>query len=84
MASFSMLKSAETGQVFSTAVSLMVFFLYPPTRKQLAVTAVVFSAGLSLIAFGIYHSSDNIAAQQSRVEARKEFVKARIRKILDD
>lgn len=62
----------------------MVFFTYPPTRKQLAVTAVVFATGISLIAYGIYHSSDNIAAQQAQVKERKDFVKARLRKILDD
>lgn len=62
----------------------MVFFSYPPTRKQLAVTFGLFATGASLIAFGIHHSYDNIAAQQAQVKARSDYIRARLRKFIDD
>ncbi|XP_031380865.1 uncharacterized protein LOC116195695 [Punica granatum] len=62
----------------------MVFFSYPPTRKQLAVTVGVFATGVSLIAVGIHLSFANIGPQQARTKARSDFVKARLRKFLDD
>lgn len=62
----------------------MVLWSYPPTPGQLKVTALCFVAGASLFGVGAYLSFANIAPQQARVKARKDFVKDRIRKLLDD
>ncbi|KAI7740483.1 hypothetical protein M8C21_016117 [Ambrosia artemisiifolia] len=51
----------------------MVFWSYPPTRKQLAGTAVVFITGATLFAAGAYLSFVNIAPQQARAKARSDY-----------
>ncbi|KAL4560703.1 hypothetical protein LXL04_032856 [Taraxacum kok-saghyz] len=48
----------------------MVFWSYPPTRKQLAGSAVLFATGATLFAAGAYLSVVNIAPQQARAKAR--------------
>ncbi|KAM0053173.1 hypothetical protein Hdeb2414_s0007g00256831 [Helianthus debilis subsp. tardiflorus] len=62
----------------------MVFWSYPPTRKQLAGSAIVFVTGATLFAAGAYLSFTNIAPQQARAKARSDYVKSRLRKLLQD
>ncbi|CAN6719614.1 unnamed protein product [Malus baccata var. baccata] len=62
----------------------MVVWSYPPTRKQLAVTAFCFVTGVALFAVGAHLSLANVGPQQDRVKARRDFVKDRLRKLLDD
>ncbi|GMN39490.1 hypothetical protein TIFTF001_008738 [Ficus carica] len=62
----------------------MVFWSYPPTPGQLATTAVCFAVGVSFFAVGVYISFSNIEPQQARVKARRDFIKDRLRKLLDD
>ncbi|XP_062003574.1 uncharacterized protein LOC133721075 [Rosa rugosa] len=62
----------------------MVVWSYPPTRKQLVVTACCFVAGMGLFGVGAHLSLANVGPQQERVKARREFVKDRLRKLLDD
>ncbi|XP_044507537.1 uncharacterized protein LOC123228162 [Mangifera indica] len=62
----------------------MVLWSYPPTPKQLATTAVLFITGASLFGAGAYLSFLNIAPQQARAKARRDFIKDRLRKRLDD
>nr|XP_043612206.1 uncharacterized protein LOC122583897 [Erigeron canadensis] len=62
----------------------MVFWSYPPTKKQLKGSAVVFIAGATLFAAGAYLSFVNIAPQQARAKARSDYVKSRLRKLLQD
>ncbi|KAL5742129.1 hypothetical protein ACOSP7_028861 [Xanthoceras sorbifolium] len=62
----------------------MVQWSYPPTPKQLAITIGFFISGASLFAAGAYLSLVNIAPQQARAKARKDFLKHRLRKLLDD
>ncbi|GAY33011.1 hypothetical protein WN944_004782 [Citrus x changshan-huyou] len=62
----------------------MVVWSYPPTRKQLAMSIAFFITGVSLFTAGAYLSLVNVAPQQARAKARKDFVKARLRKLLDD
>jgi hypothetical protein len=62
----------------------MVLWSYPPTPRQLGVTACFFVTGASLLAVGVHLSFANIGPQQARVKARSDFVKDRIRKFLDD
>ena len=62
----------------------MVVWSYPPTARQLAVTAGVFVMGASLVGVGAYLSFANIAPQQARARARSEAIKKRLRKLLDD
>ncbi|XP_074354482.1 uncharacterized protein LOC141693320 [Apium graveolens] len=62
----------------------MVLWSYPPTPKQLAVSAVFFLTGAALFGVGVHLSFTNIAPQQARTKARGEFVKQRLRKYLDD
>lgn len=62
----------------------MVWWSYPPTRKQLAITIGLFMTGASLSAAGAYLSLVNIAPQQARAKARSDFLKHRLRKLLDD
>ncbi|KNA20227.1 hypothetical protein SOVF_053780 [Spinacia oleracea] len=57
---------------------------YPPTRRQMAATAVGVGFGLTLIAVGAYFSFANIDRQQARTKARSDYVKQRLRKFLDD
>ncbi|KAJ0027391.1 hypothetical protein Pint_36103 [Pistacia integerrima] len=62
----------------------MILWSYPPTPKQLATTAVFFITGVSLFGAGAYLSLVNVAPQQARAKARKDFLKDRLRKLLDD
>ncbi|XP_015878829.3 uncharacterized protein LOC107415071 [Ziziphus jujuba] len=62
----------------------MVLWSYPPPPGQLKMTAFFFVAGVSLFAIGAHLSFANIAPQQARAKARKDLIKDRIRKLLDD
>ncbi|GKV38879.1 hypothetical protein SLEP1_g46738 [Rubroshorea leprosula] len=62
----------------------MVLWSYPPTPRQLAVTIGCVVTGASLIATGAYLSLANIAPQQARAKARSQYIKNRLRKMLDD
>ncbi|XP_008243651.1 PREDICTED: uncharacterized protein LOC103341874 [Prunus mume] len=62
----------------------MAVWSYPPTPKQLAVTACCFVTGVALFAVGAHLSLANVGPQQDRVKARRNFVKDRLRKLLDD
>ncbi|KAJ7976177.1 Bric-a-brac 1 [Quillaja saponaria] len=62
----------------------MVLWSYPPTGRQLAITTGFFLTGVSLFAVGAHLSLANIAPQQARVKARGDFIKDRLRKLLDD
>lgn len=62
----------------------MVLWSYPPTRRQLALTAGVFVTSVSLFAVGAYLSLANIGPQQARAKARSELIKNKLRKMLDD
>ncbi|OAY40813.1 hypothetical protein MANES_09G050900v8 [Manihot esculenta] len=62
----------------------MVLWSYPPTRKQLAVTVGFLITGASLFWYGAHLSMANIAPQQARAKARKDYIKDRLRKMLDD
>ncbi|KAI5674399.1 hypothetical protein M9H77_14763 [Catharanthus roseus] len=62
----------------------MVLWSYPPTSKQLIVTVCGLITGAALFAVGAHLSFTNIAPQQARAQARKDFVKARLRKLLED
>ncbi|KAL8509462.1 hypothetical protein ACS0TY_016610 [Phlomoides rotata] len=53
-----------------------------PKQKILAFCGLI--AGVSSIAVGAHLSYSNIAPQQARTQARKEYVKARLRKLLED
>ncbi|XP_034223206.1 uncharacterized protein LOC117633650 [Prunus dulcis] len=62
----------------------MAVWSYPPTPKQLVVTACCFVTGVALFAVGAHLSLANVGPQQDRVKARRNFVKDRLRKLLDD
>ncbi|KDP36177.1 hypothetical protein JCGZ_08821 [Jatropha curcas] len=62
----------------------MVLWSYPPTRRQLAITVGFFIIGASMIAYGAHLSLVNIAPQQDRAKARSDYIKQRVRKMLDD
>ncbi|XP_015581683.1 uncharacterized protein LOC8283156 [Ricinus communis] len=62
----------------------MVLWSYPPTKNQLLVTVGLAIAGASLIAYGAHLSLVNVAPQQARAKARKDYIKDRLRKMLDD
>ncbi|XP_050230231.1 uncharacterized protein LOC126679279 [Mercurialis annua] len=62
----------------------MVLWSYPPTKNQLAVTVAMVITGASLIAYGAHLSLVNVAPQQARTQARKDYVKQRLRRMLDD
>lgn len=62
----------------------MVFWSYPPTRKQLIVTVCGLVTGATFFAVGAHLSFTNIAPQQQRTKARSDFVKARLKKLLED
>jgi hypothetical protein len=62
----------------------MVLWLYPPTPRQLVVTACFFVTGASLFAVGVHLSFANIGPQQARAKARSDVIKDRLRKMLDD
>ncbi|MQL81881.1 hypothetical protein Taro_014353 [Colocasia esculenta] len=53
---------------------------FPPTRKQLAVTAAWFLSGVALFAAGAHLSYVNVAPQQARTKARDDFVRDYLRK----
>lgn len=55
-----------------------------PTRKQLALTLAGIATGTILMTAGAYLSLVNIAPQQARVKARSDYIKQRLRKMLDD
>ncbi|KAJ6698405.1 hypothetical protein OIU79_011837 [Salix purpurea] len=55
---------------------------YPPTRKQLAATIGLFLTGASLSVYGAYMSLANIAPQQARAKARRDYIKDRLRKMV--
>lgn len=57
---------------------------FPPTPKQLTLTICGLLTGVTLIAVGAHLSFANVAPQQARAQARKDFVKARLRKLLED
>ncbi|KAK9985893.1 hypothetical protein SO802_030844 [Lithocarpus litseifolius] len=48
------------------------------------VTVCFFVTGASLLAAGIHLSYANVGPQQARAKARSDFVKQRLRKLLDD
>ncbi|XP_072966552.1 uncharacterized protein [Typha angustifolia] len=56
---------------------------FPPTPKQLGATGCVFVTGVALIAVGTHLSYANVAPQQARTEARRQFLKDYLRKKLD-
>ncbi|PON43730.1 bric-a-brac protein [Parasponia andersonii] len=62
----------------------MVPWSYPQTPRQLGATAVLFVAGVSLMGVGAHLAYSNVEAQQARVKARTDFVKDRLRRLLDD
>ena len=62
----------------------MVPWSYPQTPRQVAATAVLFVAGLSFLGAGAHLAYSNVEAQQARVKARRDFVKDRLRKFVDD
>ncbi|PIN14181.1 hypothetical protein CDL12_13187 [Handroanthus impetiginosus] len=55
-----------------------------PTRKQLTLTICGLLTGVAFIAVGAHLSFSNIGPQQARAQARKDFLKARLRKFLED
>ncbi|KAM6570277.1 hypothetical protein CsatB_018262 [Cannabis sativa] len=58
--------------------------MYPQTRRQLAVTAVLFVAGVSFMGVGAHLAYSNLDAEQARLKARRDFVKDRLRKLIDE
>lgn len=62
----------------------MVFWSYPPTPKQLKLTLCGVTAGAILITAGAYLSFSNIAPQQARVKARKDYIKARLKQLVQE
>lgn len=54
------------------------------TRKQQTLAFCGLIAGVTLIAAGAHLSYSNIGPQQARTQARKDYVKARLRKLLQD
>ncbi|XP_010534403.1 PREDICTED: uncharacterized protein LOC104809965 [Tarenaya hassleriana] len=62
----------------------MIFWSFPPTRKQIVVSVTFFVVGALLFSGGAYLSLVNIGPQQARAKARSDYVKARLRKWLDD
>nr|GLL46176.1 hypothetical protein DM860_003379 [Ipomoea trifida] len=62
----------------------MVMWSYPPTPKQLSLTLCGVAVGISFICAGAYLSYANIGPQQARAKARKDYLKARLRHLLQD
>ncbi|KAM3266357.1 hypothetical protein CQW23_02717 [Capsicum baccatum] len=62
----------------------MVFWSFPPTPKQLKFTIAGVAAGITLITAGAYLSYSNIAPQQARAKARKDYIKARLKQLVQD
>ncbi|KAK4380617.1 hypothetical protein RND71_002479 [Anisodus tanguticus] len=62
----------------------MVFWSFPPTSKQLKLTIFGIAAGVTLITAGAYLSFSNIVPQQVRAKARKDYIKARLKQLVED
>ncbi|CAI0391445.1 unnamed protein product [Linum tenue] len=62
----------------------MAVWSYPPTRKQVVATVLLFAAGASLFGYGAYLSLANVEPQRARAKARSEFVRERLRKVIGD
>ncbi|XP_062115500.1 uncharacterized protein LOC133829743 isoform X2 [Humulus lupulus] len=58
--------------------------MYSQTRRQVAVTAALFAAGVSFMGVGAHLAYSNVEAEQARLKARRDFVKDRLRKLIDD
>ncbi|KAI0500517.1 hypothetical protein KFK09_018731 [Dendrobium nobile] len=52
----------------------MMAWNYPATRKQVLTTGFFFVAGVVMMAIGGHLSFVNIAPQQARAKARRDFV----------
>lgn len=78
------LSSTKQFSEFTKNSTDMVLWSYPPTPRQLGVTVCFFVTGASLLAAGIHLSYANVGPQQARAKARSDFVKQRLRKLLDD
>ncbi|KAL0337044.1 UNVERIFIED_CONTAM: hypothetical protein Scaly_1979500 [Sesamum calycinum] len=81
----------RVNSIFSDVSSLkeeskteMVLWPYSPTPKQLTLHICGFLTAAIFIAVGTHLSFSNIAPQQARAQARKDFLKARLRKLLED
>ncbi|KAK7345296.1 hypothetical protein VNO77_15897 [Canavalia gladiata] len=59
----------------------MVVWSYPPTARQVAVTAGIFVIGVSFFGVGAYLSFVNAAPQQARAEARSEALRNHFKKL---
>lgn len=57
---------------------------YPPTKRQLAATACFSLTGVALIVVGAHLSYANVAPQQARAQARREFLRDYFRKKFGD
>lgn len=62
----------------------MVLWSVPTTPKQLTLTVCGVLTGATLLAVGAHLSFANIGPQQARAQARKDFLKAYLRKLLED
>ncbi|KEH41965.1 transmembrane protein, putative [Medicago truncatula] len=58
----------------------MVYWSYPPTSREIALTAAVFAIGASLFGAGAYLSFVNVAPQQARAKERSEAMRNYLRK----
>lgn len=62
----------------------MVYWSYPPTGREIALTAAVFAIGASLFGAGAYLSFVNVAPQQARAKERSEAMRNYLRKRFGD
>lgn len=62
----------------------MVYWSYPPTGREIAVTAAVFAIGASLFGVGAYLSFVNVAPQQARAKERSEAMRNYLSKRFGD
>ncbi|CAN4089602.1 unnamed protein product [Withania somnifera] len=60
----------------------MVFWSFQPTSKQLKFTLSGVVAGVTLITASAYLSFSNIAPQQAQAKARKDYIKARLKQLV--
>ncbi|KAK9734301.1 hypothetical protein RND81_04G129800 [Saponaria officinalis] len=60
------------------------FWDYPPTRRQLVGTAVGVAVGVAFMTAGAYLSFANIEPQQARAKERTDYIRKRLRQLLDD
>ncbi|OAY75172.1 hypothetical protein ACMD2_06415 [Ananas comosus] len=58
----------------------MVWWHFPPTPKQLTASAVIFLAGVGLVAVGSHLSFANAAPQRARAAARRRVLDDLLRK----